>query len=410
LAAFARPDLPASPAADAVPAPRPDEYRPEGMDTAHTRYFHAPVAALPFRLESGASLPALTLAYETWGELNAAGDNAVLVFHALTGGAHAAAHAEDGGNGDADGGDGDAPAPWWDGMIGPGRAIDTRRDFVVCANILGGCYGSTGPLSRPPGRALPYRMAFPVVTVGDMVRAQALLLDALGVGRVRAVVGGSLGGMQALAWGAIFPERVGAVVAIGASGRFHAQGIAYNEVGRRAITADPKWQGGDYDPADPPRDGFAIARMVGMITYGCDEGMTSRFGRAAATRPSRHAAFGGKFDVEGYLHYQGDSLVRRFDANSYLYLTRTMDLFDIGSGFGGSAAALRRLTMPTLLVGISSDILFPAAHIRALADELRGLGQPTRYWELVSPDGHDAFLKEFDHFAPTIRRFLDDMR
>lgn len=380
--------------------PRADEYHAAGMDLAHTRFFRPPAADLPFALASGESLGALTVAYETWGALNTAGDNAVLVLHALTGSPHAAAHADS---------EDDASEPWWAPMIGPGRAIDTDRYFVVCPNILGGCYGSTGPLSRDPSTGTPYRMSFPVVMVQDMVWVQALLLDHLGVTRLKAVVGGSLGGMQALTWGALYPERVGAVVAVGASGRFHAQGIAYNEVGRRAIMADPKWQGGNYDLTDPPRDGFAIARMVGMITYQCDEGMTARFGRNAATRPSRHHAFGGKFDVEGYLHYQGDSIVRRFDANSYLYLTRAMDLFDLGAQLGSYADALHRLTMPILLVGISSDVLFPPAHIRALADELRTLGRPARYRELVSPDGHDAFLKDFDQLAPMIRRFLNEV-
>ncbi len=375
--------------------PDADEYRAEGMDMPHTRFFRAPASSLPFTLAGGESLDALTMAYETWGTLNAAADNAVLVLHALTGSTHAAAHGDD-----------DETEPWWGPIIGPGRAIDTDRYYVVCPNILGGCYGSTGPLSRDPATNAPYRVSFPVIMVQDMVRAQALLLDHLGVTRLRAAVGGSLGGMQALAWGTTYPERVGAVVAIGASGRFHAQGIAYNEVMRRAIMVDPRWRNGDYDRANPPRDGFAVARMLGMITYQCDEGMTARFGRNAATRPSRHRAFGGKFDVEGYLHYQGDSIVRRFDANSYLYLTRAMDLFDLGVPLGGYTAALRRLTMPTLLVGISSDILFPPAHIRALADELRGLGQPAQYRELVSPDGHDAFLKDFDQLAPMIRRFL----
>ena len=379
--------------------PHADEYRAEGMDLAHTRFFRAAASQLPFVLTNGESLGTLTMAYETWGALNAAGDNAVLVLHALTGSAHAAAHADS---------DDIVSEPWWGPVIGPGRAIDTNRYFVICPNILGGCYGSTGPLSHDPATGAAYRASFPVVTVHDMVRAQALLLDHLGVTRLHAAIGGSLGGMQALVWGVTYPERVGAVVCVGASGQFHAQGIAYNEVGRRAIMADPKWQGGNYGPADPPRDGFSIARMVGMITYQCDEGMTARFGRNAATRPSRHHAFGGKFDVEGYLHYQGDGIVRRFDANSYLYLTRAMDLFDLGMGQDGYTDALRRLAMPTLLVGISSDILFPPAHIRALADELRGLGQPARYRELISPDGHDAFLKDFDQLAPMIRRFLRD--
>ncbi len=391
---------------DLSPVPRgeiralPLPYRPEGMDTSHTRFFDFPAAVLPFALDSGESLPAVTVAYETWGALSPARDNAILVLHALTGSAHAAVHPDD---------DGTAPEAWWDDLIGPGRAIDTNRFFVVCPAVIGGCYGSTGPLSVNPDTGTTYRTDLPVVTVRDMVRAQAYLLDHLGIGQLHAVLGGSLGGMQALEWGVSFPERVRAVVAIGATGRFHAQGIAYNEIGRRAIMADPKWRGGDYDPADPPRDGFAIARMVGMVTYLCDEGMTTRFGRNRATRPSRHAAFGGKFDVEGYLHYQGDSLVRRFDANAYLYLTRAMDLCDISGGYASYTAALRRLSMPLLLVGISSDILFPVAHVRALAEELRALGAPTRYWELISPDGHDAFLKEFDQMTPVVRDFLRDV-
>lgn len=376
---------------------RISRYRPEGMDLMHTRVLTLPEGALPFPLDNGSVLRDVTIAYETWGTLAPARNNAVLVLHALTGGAHAGPHPES---------EASAPEPWWGDLIGPGRAIDTNRFFVLCPNILGGCYGTTGPLSINPATGEPYRMSFPTVTVRDMVRAQAALLDALGIERLHAVVGGSLGGMQALQWGVTYPERAGAVIAIGASGRFHAQGIAYNEVGRRAIMADPKWQGGDYDSAAPPLDGFAIARMVGMITYQCDEGMTARFGRNAATRPSRHMPFAGKFDVEGYLHYQGDSIVRRFDANAYLYLTRAMDLFDLGHGFPSYTDALRRMTMPTLMVGISSDILFPPGHVRAVADELRALGAPARYWELVSPDGHDAFLKEFALMTPVLRRFL----
>lgn len=389
-------NLPAAVHAGGAPPATP-QYRPEGMDIAQTRFFTLPDHLLPFRLDCGAALGAVTVAYETWGTLAPARDNAVLVLHALTGGAHAGAHPET---------ETPAPEPWWGDLIGPGRAIDTDRYFVLCPNILGGCYGSTGPLSLDPATGAPYRMAFPTVTVRDMVRAQAALLDHFGIRRLHAVIGGSLGGMQALQWGVTYPERAGAVVAIGASGRFHAQGIAYNEVGRRAIMADPKWRGGDYDPADPPRDGFAIARMVGMITYQCDEGMQARFGRRPATRPSRYAAFGGKFDVEGYLHYQGDSIVRRFDPNAYLYLTRAMDLFDLTNGEPSYTAALRRLTMPLLMVGISSDILFPPGHVRAVAEEVRALGGEADYWELVSPDGHDAFLKEFEAMTPVLRRFL----
>lgn len=369
----------------------------EGMDLAHTRFYDLPDELLPFSLEHGGALGAVTIAYETWGTLAPARNNAVLVLHALTGGAHAGPHPNT---------ETPAPEPWWGDLIGPGRAIDTNRFFVICPNILGGCYGSTGPMSIDPLTDEPYRMTFPTVTVRDMVRVQAALLDGFGIEQLHAVVGGSLGGMQALQWGVSYPERAGAVIAIGASGRFHAQGIAYNEVGRRAIMADPKWRGGNYDESDPPRDGFAIARMVGMITYQCDEGMTARFGRSTATRPSRHPSFGGKFDIEGYLHYQGDSIVRRFDANAYLYLTRAMDLFDLGNGYASYTDALRRLTMPTLMVGISSDILFPPGHVRAIAEELRALGAPARYWELVSPDGHDAFLKEFSQMTPVLRRFL----
>jgi homoserine O-acetyltransferase len=372
-------------------------YRPEGMDLAHTRFFTLPHHLMPFRLDSGETLHEITVAYETWGALAPARNNAVLVLHALTGGAHAGPHPET---------ETPAPEPWWGDLIGPGRAIDTDRFFVICPNILGGCYGSTGPMSINPETGAPYRMSFPLVTVRDMVRVQAALCDHFGITRLHAVVGGSLGGMQALQWGVTFPERAHAVIAIGASGRFHAQGIAYNEVGRRAIMADPKWRGGGYPYDDPPRDGFAIARMVGMITYQCDEGMQARFGRNPATRPSRHPAFGGKFDVEGYLHYQGDGIARRFDPNSYLYLTRAMDLFDLGNGFPSYTDALRRLTMPLLMIGISSDILFPPGHVRGVAEEVRALGGDAHYWELVSPDGHDAFLKEFDAMTPVLRRFL----
>jgi homoserine O-acetyltransferase len=344
----------------------------------------------PVELEWGGRLPNVTLAYRTWGRLNVAADNAVLVVHALTGDSRA-------------GGEGG----WWEPLIGPGRALDTDRAFVLCSNLLGGCQGSTGPSSTDPLTGRPYAMRFPLVTIGDMVNCQRRLIERLGIARV-AVIGGSIGGFQALEWATRYPELVSAAVPVAATGSLAAQGIAiHSEIGRRAIMSDPDWRGGEYlSEGTFPAQGLAIARMCGMVTYHSRESMDLRFGRNPATRPTIYPSFGPTFDVEGYLHYHGQALVRRFDANSYLYLTKAMDLYDVGCD-GGEERWLREIAAPVLLLGIRSDWLFPPSEIRDLAVRLRALGKDVTYAELDSPHGHDAFLKEWDQMTPIIGGFLE---
>ena len=339
-------------------------------------------------LELGGHLENVTLAYRTWGRLNEAGDNAVIVLHALTGDSRAS----------GDGG-------WWEPLIGPGRALDTDRAFVVCANVLGGCQGSTGPASLDPLTGRPYAMRFPLITIGDVVGAQRRLVEALGITRLVAI-GGSIGGFQALEWATRHPDMITAAVPVAATGALDAQGIAMNEIGRRAIMADPDWRGGGYASEGAfPTDGLAIARMVGMMTYHSKESMDLRFGRAPATRPGLYPSFGQTFDVEGYLHYHGAALVRRFDANSYLYLTRAMDQYDVGRN-GGEDRWLAEIAAPVLLVGIRSDWLFPPAPIRALGERLAAMGKDVRYVELDSPHGHDAFLKEWGQMGDALAPFI----
>ena len=341
-------------------------------------------------LELGGSLQNVTLAYRTWGTLNERGDNAVIVLHALTGDSAAG-----------------GPGGWWEPLIGPGRALDTDQAFVICSNILGGCQGSTGPASPDPLTGRQLGMRFPLVTIGDMVNAQRLLLERLGVTRVVAV-GGSIGGFQALEWATRHADMVSGVVPVAATGALDAQGIAINEIGRRAIMADPDWRGGAYAAEGVfPASGMAIARMAGMVTYHSKESMDMRFGRNLATRPVLYPSFGPTFDVEGYLHYHGDALVKRFDANSYLYLTRAMDLYDVARN-GGEAHWLSKIDVPVQLVGIRSDWLFPPEAIRQLGERLAALGKDVAYAELDSPHGHDAFLKEWDQMTDALGTFVAD--
>jgi homoserine O-acetyltransferase len=340
-------------------------------------------------LELGGHLPSVTMAYRTWGRLNAAGDNAVIVLHALTGDSKAA----------GEGG-------WWDPLIGSGRAIDTDRQFVLCANLLGGCQGSTGPASIDPLTNRPYAMRFPLVTIGDMVNAQRKLVEQLGVTKLVAI-GGSIGGFQALEWATRHPDMVLASAPIASTPSLGPQGIALNEAGRRAIMADPAWRGGEYaNEGVFPADGLAIARMIAMVTFHSRESMEMRFGRKAATRPSLYPAFGGTFDVEGYVHYHGAALVRRFDANSHLYLTRAMDLYDLARD-GGEAHWIDQIAAPMLLIGIRSDWLFPPDAICELAARVAAAGKDVRYDELDSPHGHDGFLKEWDQLTAILSPFME---
>jgi homoserine O-acetyltransferase len=351
-----------------------------------------------FEPELGGALREVALAYETWGELDAAGENAALIVHALTADSHAAGDPE--------------PAyrrgGWWNPMVGPGRAIDTGRYFVVCSNVLGGCYGSTGPTSLDPEDGRPYAMRFPLVTIKDMVRAQKRLLDGLGVKRLELVIGGSIGGQQALEWAVEFPDFVEKAVPVAATGALSPQGVGMSELGRRAIMADPDWQGGDYyGSGRSPEEGLAIARMAGMMTYQSAAGQWERFGRRPASRPALYDEFGGRFEIESYLHYQGKDLVKRFDANSYLYLSRAMDLYDVAAGYESEEEALSRIEAEVLFVGISSDWLFPSGEVWAAAERARSVGARARFAEIESLSGHDAFLKDWNELGAAVTPFLE---
>lgn len=351
-----------------------------------------------FEPELGGFLPDVTLAYETWGELNSDRDNAVLVVHALTGDSHAAgepcAEHKRGG--------------WWEPVIGPDRPIDTTEYFVVCSNVVGGCSGSTGPASTVPGSGECYGTRFPIITIRDIVRAQKRLLDDLGVRELALVAGGSIGGQQALEWAVEFPGFVRKAIPVAANGALGPQGLGMSELGRRAIMADPDWQGGDYyGTGRSPDHGLAIARMAGIMTYQSAAGQWERFGRRDAGRPALYEEFGGRFEVESYLHYQGKDLVNRFDANSYLYLLRAMDLYDVARDYESPHAAYGRIEAEMLFVGISSDWLFPAREVRETAEAARRAGANASYTEIESLSGHDAFLKDWDGLNAAIGPFIE---
>ena len=357
----------------------------------------------PFALDGGSALRDVTVGYETWGHLDDSGTNAILLCHAWTGDSHATGPAGRG-----------HPAPgWWSGLIGPGLAIDTDRWFVVCANVLGGCQGSTGPASPHPDDGRPYGSRFPVITIRDMVRAQARLADHLGVDVWQSVIGGSLGGMQVLEWAITYPRRVRSIVPIATCAQASAQQIAWGAIGRRAIRLDPRWRGGDYydaAPGDGPWEGLAVARMVAQVTFRSDNVFTEKFGRELADGATigRNLDLWQRFEVEAYLDHHGNKLIRRFDTNSYLLIGKAMDLHDVGRGRNGLDAAMARITGPSLVAGISSDILYPAYQQRHIHQLLERCG-PSRYIEIDSPHGHDAFLINIDQLGPEIERFLDSM-
>ena len=354
----------------------------------------------PFALEGGDQLTGAVVAYETFGTLAPDASNAVLVCHALTGDSHAAGGLAPG-----------HPSPgWWDGAIRPGGGIDLDRYFVVCVNVLGGCQGTTGPASVHPEDGRPYGARFPVVSIRDMVRSQAVVADELGIRRWHSVIGGSMGGMQALEWGIMYPERVRSIVVIASCEAATAQQIGWWSSGRRIIRLDPAWRDGDYydaAPGDGPHEGLSVARMVSQITFRSDDVFTDRFGRELV-EPLDHFQLWQRFQVERYLEYHGDKLVRRFDANSYLVLTKAMDLHDIGRGRGGAMAAMRRLSSPVLAVGVTSDILYPPYQCVEIAEHAAAVGVPADYRELHSPHGHDAFLIEHEQVADILTPFLDD--
>jgi homoserine O-acetyltransferase len=309
-------------------------------------------------------------------------------------------------------GHGHVSAGWWEGVVGPGLAIDTDRYFVVCCNVIGGCQGSTGPASPHPDDGRPYGSRFPVVSVRDMVRTQRVLADHLGIDRWLSVIGGSMGGMQALEWAIMYPRRVASIVPICACTEATAQQIAWSGIGRRAIRLDSRWRGGDYydaEPGDGPHEGLAIARMVAQVTFRSDEVFTERFGRTLADADTAVADLWQRYEVERYLDYHGDKLIRRFDANSYLVLGKAMDLHDIGRGRGSRAAALARIEAPVLSIGVWSDILYPSYQQRRLAELVVEAGAPAEYMEIDSPHGHDAFLIDVDQVSDALSKFLTEV-
>ena len=362
------------------------------VGTVETQYFHYDGAV---ELESGESLGPITLAYETYGALTPAKDNAILVLHALTGDAHAAGvHATP------------HDPPWWDDMIGPGKAFDTERFFVICSNIIGGCMGSTGPKSLNPRTGEPYALDFPIITIGDMVNAQHLLMQALGIERWYAVTGGSMGGMQALQWATAYPAQVEHCIAIATTHRLSAQSIGFDAVGRTAIMRDPNWEEGRYYGKDAPANGLSVARMIGHITYLSEQSMHEKFGRSLRHAEEYTWGFDPEFSVETYLANRGDAFVKRFDANSYLYITKAMDYFDLGARAGSLVQAFKGVTARFLVLSYSSDWLFPTTQSKEIVRALSLNGIDVSSMEIDSPYGHDAFLKEFDENTKLITGFL----
>jgi homoserine O-acetyltransferase/O-succinyltransferase len=381
------------------------------VGTVETQYLDLPD---PVRLDCGRDLSGIRVAYETYGALSPARDNAVLVCHALSGDAHAAGFAKtpaaestrDGfGAADRDGATGKSLG-WWDGMIGPGKAFDTDRYFVVSTNLLGGCRGTTGPSSPDPATGQPYGPDFPVITVADMVRTERAFLDALGIERLAAVAGGSLGGMQALEWSVLFPDQVDAIVAIASTPGLHPQGLAWNAIAREAIMRDQAWQGGRYYGSGVgPDAGMGVARMVGHVTYLSASALESKFGRRLTGDDVRYTLTEPEFQVESYLRHQAESFVRRFDANTYLVTSRALTYFDLARSYGGGSLsrALANATARTLLIAFSSDWLYPPSGSLAIAE---ALGDRAEFHVIDAPYGHDCFLLEEARQTPIIRRFL----
>ena len=352
----------------------------------------------PLKLDAGVELTPFQIAYKTYGTLNAARSNAVLICHALTGDQHVASvHPVTKKSG------------WWETMVGPGRPIDTERYFVICPNVVGACMGTTGPSSTDPQTGKPWGLAFPVITIRDMVRAQAMLLDHLGIESLFAVAGGSMGGMQVLQWAASYPRRVFCALPIACATRHSAQNIAFHEVGRQAIMADPEWRAGrSLLEGANPRRGLAVARMGAHITYLSDAALHRKFGRKFQDRANPTFSFDADFEVESYLRHQGISFVERFDANSYLYLTRAMDYFDLAADYGGVLARAFKGT-PTrfCVVSFTSDWLFPTSESRAIVHALNASSARVSFAEIVTDKGHDAFLLEEPELFAIVRGFLD---
>jgi homoserine O-acetyltransferase len=349
----------------------------------------------PFALDCGRALPSYTVAYQTWGALDAARGNAILIFHALSGDAHVSGRHEDGRSG------------WWDLMVGPGRAFDTDRYFVICANVLGGCKGSTGPSSSDPATGKPYGPDFPVLTLDDMVRAQRPLLARLGIERLHAVAGGSMGGMLALSCTRLYPHLAERAIVMAGSWTNHAQAIAWNKIGRRAIMDDPLWRGGRYPADDPPRHGLALARMIGHVTYISEGAMDAKFGRRLQSGTEESFTFGIDYAIESYLAHLGTSFPQRFDANSYLYITRAIDYFDLAGETGGDLTAAFAPTRARFrFFSYDADWLYTPARHETMTQAALAAGRDAIHHRITAPLGHDAFLVQQEPQSALIREFL----
>ncbi len=351
-----------------------------------------------FTLQCGEKLEEMTIAYETYGTLNSENSNAILVLHALTGDSHAAGFYKDS----------DEKPGWWDIVIGPGKTIDTDRYFVICSNIIGGCMGSTGPSSTIPGKTRSYNMNFPVITVTDMVRCQKKLMDHLNIKQLLSVIGGSLGGMQAMEWSVRYPDMVKSVIPLATTMKHSALAIAFNEVARHAIKSDPEWNNGNYSDESKPDTGLSVARMIGHITYLSDESMRKKFGRKLQNKKDLSFTFDSQFQVESYLKYQGEKFVERFDANSFLYITKATDYFDLEMqyGKGSSVKAFSKAKAKFLVVSYSSDWLYPTYESKAIVKALKKNRLDVSFCEIESNLGHDAFLLYDNSLNKMIKGFL----
>jgi len=393
----------------------PGSVGPGSVGTVETQYLDLPE---PVRLDCGRKLHPVRVAYETYGTLSPRRDNVILVCHALSGDAHAAGFAQtppeestrDGFGAEDRDGTARKGLGWWDGMIGPGKAFDTDRFYVVSTNLLGGCRGTTGPSSTDPATGRPYGSDFPVITVADMVRTERAFLDVLGIERLAAVAGGSLGGMQALEWAVSYPGQVDAIIPIASTHALHPQGVAWNAIARESILRDPDWQGGHYyGSGRSPDAGMGVGRMVGHITYLSAQALEGKFGRRLQFADDlRYTIAEPEFEVESYLRHQADSFVKRFDANTYLYTSRALTYFDLAREHGGGslAQAVRDVSARTLLIAFSSDWLYPPSASRDIAAALDALGKPVECQVIEAPYGHDCFLLEEARQIPIIRRFL----
>ena len=377
-----------------LPAPKSTQREADAPQSLVVRF----EASHPLQMDAGTALAPFTMAYQTYGTLNAAKSNAVLICHALTGDQHVAnVNPVTGKPG------------WWTTMVGPGRPMDTERYFVICSNVLGGCMGTTGPASTDPATGHPVALDLPIVTIRDMVRAQAMLVDHLGIDTLFCVAGGSMGGMQVLQWAASYPDRVFSALPIATGAKHSSQNIAFHEVGRQAIMADPDWRNGRYlDAGVRPSKGLSVARMAAHITYLSDNALQSRFGRNLQNRAQRTFSFDADFQIESYLRHQGTSFVERFDANSYLYMTRAMDYFDLAADYGGVLArAFHNSKTRFCIVSFTSDWLFPTSDSRAIVHALNAGGASVSFVEIETDKGHDAFLLDLPDLFATTGGFLD---